>query len=101
MHVLHRNHQVDRAALAAVAAAVLAIVLALAVAGTVNDLSSPPTAGGVPTAQTAVHPSAVSPRTSNLIIDSPFTTGTVSVPIGPPWASGPRQASGVVNERLG
>ncbi len=89
MHVLHRPHDLHRAALAAVAAAVLAIALTLATAGGLNDLSSAPTAASVPTPHTAVHASAIGSQTSNPFTHSPFTSPFIA-PVRLPWFSAGR-----------
>ena len=87
MHVLPRPHDLRRAVLAAVAAAVLAIVLTLASTGRLSDLSSAPTAAGVPSSHAALQASAISPQTSSPFTHSPFTN-PFTAPIRLPWASG-------------
>ncbi len=83
MHVLHRPHHLQRAA---VAAAVLAIVLTLVIAGGLNDLSSAPTPTGTPPPRAAVYASAVSSPAGNPFTHRPFTR-IFTEPVRLPWAS--------------
>ena len=84
MHVLHRLLDLRRAFLA-VAAATLAIVLTLAIAGGLNDLSSPAAPATAPISRAAVPAPPISSVTTSPFTHGPFTS-PFTAPVRLPWA---------------
>ena len=85
MHVIDRLPDLRRTALAALAAAVLAIALTLAIAGGLNDLSSPSAPASASTSHPTVQAPAISPLRSNPFTHSAFTS-PFTAPLRLPWA---------------